>query len=60
MTTSELIAALQANLATDGDRIVCIEDADTQWHMAIIAVSTDAKSGRVVIEPSGYSGEIYS
>jgi hypothetical protein len=59
MTISELIAALQANLATDGDRLVCVEDVDTNWHMVVTAVVTDTASGRVIIETEGYGGETY-
>lgn len=59
MTTSELIAALQASLATDGDRLVCVDDADTNWHMPVTSVTTDAASGRLIIETDGYGGEYY-
>ncbi len=49
MKISELIAALQAILATDGDRDVVIDDADTHWYLAIDTVETDTESGCITI-----------
>lgn len=57
MKVSELIASLQALLATDGDRIVVIEDADTGWHLGIDTVETDTESGRVTIGGGYHSAE---
>jgi hypothetical protein len=57
MKVSELIAALQAILATDGDRVVVIDDADTNWHLAIDTIETDAESGRVTIGGDYHSQE---
>jgi hypothetical protein len=57
MKVSELIATLQAILATDGDRDVVIDDADTNWQLAISTVETDAESGRVAIGGEYHSQE---
>ena len=57
MKLSELIASLEALRAQHGDCIVVINDADTNWPLAIDAIEYDNLGGNMVTIGGSYHSE---